>query len=280
LSVNEKVIEDTTVDELPKIPLRTMLLRFNFRKFYPDMMLDVLEHYNKTVVRLILLNVRVTTMKNLEVILGAVPNLQELKIADCSFVNTKTAVKVCHPPQLKTLRLYNSSNNVEEFFKVFTACPTLETVEFINFFARYEEISNFLKSLPNLKTLITPSTYCFLPVLPELKIESLSCMSLDFLPKAGTLKELTFYELPVDKKYGSRFQICDGPDIVKHVFEELHLKTLYYRKNPLILNYQPQPFKGCLRLDEEQIDTGLALMKYLKCKFFLSKISMLKNFNV
>jgi hypothetical protein len=284
MDVDKKFLKRTTVDGLPKIPLRDIEVNGNFKNIH--LLLDFLEHYKESVTRLTLFRMIAAPLKDFKIIVKALPNLQKFTMDDCAFyLKTNGVGKFCHPPQLKKLNLHNI-RGADDFFKMFHGCRTLETVKYVPGIPHPDygtidmELKKFLQSLPKLRKLTFspygPTDILARVVFPELKLESLKIKNLDFMPKAGTLKELKFSSFPCDE---SRFQECDGRDIVKHVFEELQLERLYHYKTPLILNHQPQPC--CLTLSEDQIEVALMLVKYLS-KFwsFLLKISMPKKINI
>lgn len=62
----------------------------------------------------------------------------------------------------------------------------------------------------------------------------------------GSLKELIIHKFPYD---------FDGGRVLKYIFEQMNLKTFYYKNTPMIDNYKKQPISDIIEFSELEVNS-------------------------
>jgi hypothetical protein len=269
LSIDEDFLKE--VGKLPNIPVKNVVFHvsLNTENFSIDDFLMVLEHFKASITSLELERAHFSSIKRLQAVVKMAPNLERLKIIDCTFGHNNDTTHL-HLPKVKSLTLSENSCDIwPKLLKSLTPNASIEEFHFKAFLRDYDSFDdfyNFVKPLANLKILTAPEMLVQRAE-PLLKLKTLTVDRLDWKPRPGIAEEIHISYLP-DGDDG------DGPAVLRHISFDMNLKNLYWgdnpsKKIPLVIDHKLQSFVGTFHLCMDAVETQMAFMEIFKREFYI-----------
>jgi hypothetical protein len=236
----------------------------------------VLNHYRATLKELTLISPQMTS-ERMRITLSKLKHLEKLTLVN--FEITSPCTKSVQLPMLTKLTinstlectcifsgLGNYNDKTVETLKMLIGNASVEQLAItVPHFCR-QHISNsinypqfftqFIKTLPNVKHLSFDGPPSFLDAQFPLQLDSF----------VGQIIDTHFLETQVGCLRELRLDDLKSAELVRIIFEDMHLESFYMKKAPLILHCEKQDVTGFIGL--LSLQPGLELLKHAGCMKF------------
>jgi uncharacterized protein YlzI (FlbEa/FlbD family) len=270
--LDNKTIEDMTC--LPSTSIKNIEIEQNGNKFDAEKCMRVISKYRRTIKSLTFINVKIP-FDELETILTSVDNLQSLELRE--LILPSGSVGHVKLPSLKSFTVafgWQLDDNfmIDKILEPFKSNTTIETFQITDGCQggsgerRSNVVKNFMDTLPNIKHLKLKGLLSEKILLDKLQLESLHTESLFISICAGgrtlLLNQKNLKELRLENLH----HLFGSEDIIRTVYDEMHLESFYLGGIPLILNHEPQHVEDTLKFNGASIIAALEILKRGRCK--------------